>query len=296
MTEKRVWFITGAGRGMGVDIAQSALASGHAVVASGRNTEAVADAVGEADNLLVVELDVTSLASAGAAVQSAVDGFGRIDVLVNNAGNFHAGFFEELTPAQIEQQLTTSLVGPMNVTRAVLPVMRKQRSGNVVTITSTAGIVGQEFCSAYAASKFGLEGWMESLRFEVEPFGIRTTIVEPGFFRTTLLEKESTTYAELSIDDYAERTAQIRPTWEAMSGKQGGDPAKLAKALVTLVDEEQPPLRWAAGADAVEAVKRKANELLAQVDAYRDLSSSLAVDELEPDGTVRGPAKKAGDR
>ena len=139
----------------------------------------------------------------------------------------------------------------MNVTRAVLPVMRKQRSGNVVTISSTAGIVGQEFCSAYAAAKFGVEGWMESLRFEVEPFGIHTTIVEPGFFRTELLTKESTAYAELSIDDYAERTAQTRPAWEAMSGKQGGDPAKLAKALVTVVDQEQPPLRWVAGADAV---------------------------------------------
>ena len=281
MTDKQIWFITGAGRGMGVDIAKAALAAGNAVVATGRNPDAVIEAVGEADDLLVVELDVTSLASAEAAVRAAVERFGRIDVLVNNAGNFHAGFFEELTPQQIERQLTTSLVGPMNVTRAVLPVMRKQRSGNVVTISSTAGIVGQEFCSAYAASKFGLEGWMESLRFEVEPLGIRTTIVEPGFFRTTLLEKESTTYAELSIDDYAERTAQTRPAWEAMSGKQGGDPAKLAKSLVTLVAEEQPPLRWVAGADAVATVEQKANELLAQVDAYRDLSSSLAIDELE---------------
>ena len=210
-------------------------------------------------------------------MEAAVDRFGRIDVLVNNAGNFHAGFFEELTPEQIERQLTTSLVGPINVTRAVLPLMREQRSGTVVTITSTAGIVGQEFCSAYAASKFGVEGWMESLRFEVAPFGIRTTIVEPGFFRTTLLEKESTTYAELSIDDYAERTAQTRPAWEAMSGKQSGDPTKLAKALVTLIDDG-PPLRWVAGADAVATVEQKANELLAQVDAYRDLSSSLAVD------------------
>jgi NAD(P)-dependent dehydrogenase (short-subunit alcohol dehydrogenase family) len=279
MTDKKVWFITGAGRGMGVDIAQAALAAGHAVVATGRNTDAVADAVGEADDLLVVQLDVASLASAETAVEAAIDRFGRIDVLVNNAGNFHAGFFEELTPEQIERQLTTTLVGPMNVARTVLPVMRKQRSGNVVSISSTAGIVGQAFCSAYAASKFGLEGWMESLRFEVEPFGIRTTIVEPGFFRTTLLEKQSTTYAELSIDDYAERTAQTRPAWEAMSGKQSGDPAKLAKALVTVVDEEQPPLRWVAGADAVETVEQKARELLAQVDAYRDLSSSLAVDE-----------------
>jgi NAD(P)-dependent dehydrogenase (short-subunit alcohol dehydrogenase family) len=246
MADKRVWFITGSGRGMGVDIAQAALAAGHAVVATGRDTETVADAVGDADDLLVAELDITSLASAEAAVRAAADRFGRIDVLVNNAGNFYAGFFEELTPEQIERSVTTNLVGPMNVTRAVLSVMREQRSGNVVAITSTAGIVGQEFCSAYAASKFGVEGWMESLRFEVEPFGIRTTIVEPGFFRTELLTNESTAYAELSIDDYAERTAQTRPAWEAMSGKQGGDPAKLAKALVTVVDQEQPPLRWLA--------------------------------------------------
>jgi NAD(P)-dependent dehydrogenase (short-subunit alcohol dehydrogenase family) len=263
---------------MGVDIAQAALAARHAVLATGRNTETVADAVGDADDLLVTELDITSLASAQVAVQAAVDRFGRIDVLVNNAGNFYAGFFEELTPEQIERSLTTNLVGPMNVTRAVLPVMREQRSGNVVAITSTAGIVGQEFCSAYAASKFGVEGWMESLRFEVEPFGIRTTIVEPGFFRTELLTNESTAYADLSIDDYAERTAQTRPTWEAMSGKQGGDPAKLAKALLTVVDQEHPPLRWVAGADAVATVEQKANELLAQVDAHRDLSSLLAVD------------------
>jgi NAD(P)-dependent dehydrogenase (short-subunit alcohol dehydrogenase family) len=279
MTDKKVWFITGAGRGMGVDIAQAAHAAGHAVVATGRNPEAVADAVGEADDVLVVELDITNLASAEAAVEAAVGRFGRIDVLVNNAGNFYAGFFEELTTEQIERQIATNLIGPMNVARAVLPVMREQRSGNVVSISSTAGIVGQEFCSAYAASKFGLEGWMESLRFEVEPFGIRTTIVEPGFFRTELLTNESTAYADLSIDDYAERTARTRPAWEAMSGKQTNDPAKLAKALITVVDQEQPPSRWVAGADAVAAVEQKANELLVQVDAYRNLSSSLAVDE-----------------
>jgi NAD(P)-dependent dehydrogenase (short-subunit alcohol dehydrogenase family) len=279
MSDKKVWFITGAGRGMGVDIAQAALKAGHAVVATGRNTEAVADALGEADDVLVVELDITNLASAKTAVQAALERFGRIDVLVNNAGNFYAGFFEELTPEQIERQIATNLIGPMNVARAVLPAMRERRSGNLVAISSTAGIVGQEFCSAYAASKFGLEGWMESLRFEIEPFGIHTMIVEPGFFRTELLTNESTAYAELSIDDYAERTAQTRPAWEAMSGKQTNDPAKLAKALITVVDQEQPPLRWVAGADAVAAVEQKANELLAQVDAYRNLSSSLAVDE-----------------
>ena len=278
MADKKVWFITGAGRGMGVDIAQAALAAGHAVVATGRNTEAVAAAVGDADDLLVVELDITNLASAEAAVQATVDRFERIDVLVNNAGNFYAGFFEELSPEQVRAQIETNLLGPMNVTRAVLPVMREQRSGKVVTISSTAGVVGQAFCSAYAASKFGVEGWMESLRFEVEPFGIHTTIVEPGFFRTELLTKESTAYAELSIDDYAAQTAETRRAWEAMSGRQTNDPAKLANALLTVVDQEQPPLRWVAGADAVATVEQKANELLAQVDAYRELSSSLAVD------------------
>jgi len=279
MADKTVWFITGAGRGMGVDIAQAALAAGHAVVATGRNPDAVSRAVGDADDLLVIDLDITSPASAEAAVPAALDRFGRIDVLVNNAGNFFAGFFEELSPEQFEAQLTTNLLGPLNVTRAVLPVMRKQRAGHIVTLSSTAGIVGQEFCSAYAASKFGLEGWMESLRFEVEPFGIQTTIVEPGFFRTALLTSESTAYAALSIDDYAERTAQTRPAWEAMNGKQTNDPAKLAKALLTVVDQAQPPLRWVAGADAVATVEQKAHELLAQVDAYRELSSSLAVEQ-----------------
>src|SRR5436190_19405264 len=137
MADKRVWFITGAGRGMGVDIAQAALAAGHAVVATGRNPDAVANAVGETDDLLVVELDITSPASAEQAVQAASDRFGRIDVLVNNAGIFFAGFFEELSPDQFQAQLTTNLLGPCNVTRAVLPVMRKQRSGHVVTISST---------------------------------------------------------------------------------------------------------------------------------------------------------------
>jgi NAD(P)-dependent dehydrogenase (short-subunit alcohol dehydrogenase family) len=282
MSGKETWFITAAGRGMGVDIARAALNAGYTVVATGRNTEAVREAVGESDDLLIVELDITSIASAEAAVRAAFDRFGRIDVLVNNAGDFFAGFFEELSPDQVRAQIETNLFGPMNVTRTVLPVMRTQRSGKVISISSTGGIVGQAFCSAYAASKFGVEGWMESLRFEVEPFGIHTTIVEPGFFRTELLTKESTAYADLSVDDYAELTAQTRPAWEAMSGKQTNDPAKLAEALITVIDQEQPPLRFVAGADAVETVEQKAKELLAQVDAYRELSSSFAVDEPKP--------------
>src|SRR6266567_2006543 len=232
MTNRKVWFITGAGRGMGVDFVKAALAAGHAVVGTGRDPDAVARAVGDLDDLRVVKLDVTSRADAEAAVREAVDRFGRIDVLVNNAGTFDAGYFEELTPEQVERQLATSLLGPMNVTRAVLPIMRKQRSGHIISISSGAGLVGFEFCSAYAASKFGLEGWMESLRPEVEPFGIHTTIVNPGFFRTELLTRESTSYAELSIEDYAPRTAETRAWWEAQCGKEPGAPAKLAQALL----------------------------------------------------------------
>src|SRR6202022_3548380 len=204
MTNK-IWFITGAGRGMGVDIAKAALAAGHKVVATGRNTDKVAKALGKSADLLVVNLDITNPADAESAVKAAVDRFDRIDVLVNNAANFYAGFFEELSPEQIEQQLSTSLVGPMNVTRAVLPIMRKQGSGLIITISSTAGLIGFEFGTAYAASKFGLEGWMQSMQPEVEPFGINTITVNPGFFRTELLTEESTNFAERTIEDYDER-------------------------------------------------------------------------------------------
>jgi NAD(P)-dependent dehydrogenase (short-subunit alcohol dehydrogenase family) len=276
MTDKKVWFITGAGRGMGVDIATAALAAGHAVVATGRDPHRVRAALGAHDDLLVVKLDVTDPADVEDAVPAAVDRFGRIDVLVNNAGNFNAGFFEELSPEEFRAQIETTLFGPVDVTRAVLPVMRAQRSGLVVTISSTAGIVGQEFCTAYAASKFGVEGWMESLTPEVAPFGIRTMLVEPGFFRTELLSPESTKYAEATIEDYAERAAQTVAGWKSMNGQQAGDPAKLANALVRLATQDEPPLRFAAGADAVATVEQKAKGLLAQADAYRELSSNLA--------------------
>jgi NAD(P)-dependent dehydrogenase (short-subunit alcohol dehydrogenase family) len=279
MTDNKTWFITGAGRGMGVDFVKAALAPGHNVVATGRNPEAVANALGQADNLLVVKLDVTSTQEAEAAVMAAVDRFRGIDVLVNNAASFEAGFFEELTPEQIERQLAVSLIGPMNVTRAVLPVMRKQRSGHVVTISSLAGLVGFEYNTAYAASKFGVDGWMESLAPEVAPFGIHTTVVNPGFFRTELLTEESTNYAPATIEDYAERNEALRGLYGSMHGKQPGDPAKLARALLTIVDEEQPPFRFIAGADAIAQAEQKLAERQRQIDACRDLSTSLAFDE-----------------
>jgi NAD(P)-dependent dehydrogenase (short-subunit alcohol dehydrogenase family) len=279
MTDTKVWLVTGAGRGMGLDIANAALAAGHAVVATARNPGTVTAALAENDDVLAVKLDVTDPADAEAAVKAVVDRFGRIDVLVNNAGNFNAGFFEELSPEEFRAQIETTLFGPVNVTRAVLPVMRDQRSGLLVTISSTAGIVGQEFCTAYAAAKFGVEGWMESLTPELAPFGIRTMLVEPGFFRTELLTPESTKYAESSIEDYAERTKQTVTAWKSMNGQQGGDPAKLANALVQLASQEEPPLRFAAGADAIATVEQKARDLLAQADAYRELSGNLDYDD-----------------
>ena len=279
MSNKKIWFITGASRGMGVDFAKAALAAGNAVVASGRDSAAVSRVLGQSSDLLAVKLDVTSRADAEAAVRAAVDRFGRIDVLVNNAGTFDAGYFEELTPEQVERQLATSLLGPMNVTRAVLPVMRKQRSGNIISISSSAGLSGFEFGTAYAASKFGLEGFMDSLHAEVAPFGIATTIVNPGFFRTELLTEQSTNYAEPFIQDYDERRAKMLKFWKAQNGKQSGDPAKLARALITVASQEPPPRRFIAGADAIGTAEQKVADLKAQIEAFRGLSTSLAFDE-----------------
>src|SRR3954451_19455464 len=231
----QIWFVTGAGRGLGVDIAKAALAAGHAVVATARTAGSVTKALGEHDDLLAVDLDVTDPVAAQAAVAATVARFSRLDVLVNNAGSFQAGFFEEMPPEAFRAQIETTLFGPVNVTRAALPQLRAQRSGLVVTISSTAGIASPvEFTSAYAASKFGVEGWMEALAPEVAPFGIKTMLVEPGFFRTELLTPQSTQYAQPSIDDYAQRTKQTIEAWRGMNGKQGGDPAKLAAALVKL--------------------------------------------------------------
>jgi NAD(P)-dependent dehydrogenase (short-subunit alcohol dehydrogenase family) len=279
MSNRKIWFITGAGRGMGVDIVKAALAAGHAVVASGRDSGRVSKALGRSNDLLAVKLDVTSHADAEETVRAAVERFGRIDVLVNNAASFYAGYFEELTPEQMDRQLAASLIGAMNVTRAVLPVMRKQRSGNIISISSSAGLSGFEFGTAYAASKFGLEGFMDSLHAEVAPFGITTTVVNPGFFRTELLTEQSTNYAEPSIQDYDERRAKMLEFWKAQNGKQSGDPAKLARAIITIASQEPPPRRFIAGADAIGTAEQKVADLKAQIEAFRGLSTSLAFDK-----------------
>ncbi|MFE4612041.1 SDR family oxidoreductase [Streptomyces niveus] len=278
----KVILVTGAGRGLGTDIAREALVAGHQVIATGRRPEEVEKTLGgPQDNLLVTKLDITSLDDAEAAAQAAVDRFGRIDVLINNAGNFFAGYFEEITPDQMRRQIETNLFGPMNVTRAVLPILRKQRAGHIITLSSSAGLIGQEFCVAYAASKFGVEGWMESLRYDIEPYNIHTTVVEPGFFRTELLVDGSTIWPEPTIDDYAQRTTATVAAWKSMNGQQTGDPAKLARALLAIAGQSKPLQRFIAGADAIEGVTAKANELLAQADASRELGGNLGYDDTD---------------
>ena len=279
MTDPRTFLITGASRGMGVDFVRAALEAGHHVVATARNPDRVVAAVGSDEALLPVALDVTDEAAARAAVDAAVEQFGRIDVLVNNAGSFQAGFFEEVSPTQFRAQVETNFFGALNVTRAVLPVMRRQRSGHVVSISSTAGIVAGAGGSAYAASKFALEGWMEALHDEIAPFGLHATVVEPGFFRTDLLaEGDSTFWGDVEVPDYAEASAQTRELFRGMEGRQSGDPAKLARALLAVTGLDAPPVRFVAGADSVGGVVRKGELLVEQARAYPELSEHLDLD------------------
>ncbi|SDC52434.1 Short-chain dehydrogenase [Actinokineospora iranica] len=251
------------------------MAAGHRVVATGRRPDRVEQALGAHDDLLATRLDVTSPSDADAAVAAAVRRFGRVDVLVNNAGNSYPGYFEEIPPEHMRAQIETTLFEPMNFTRAGLPLMRGQRGGHIITISSIDGLAGLEFCAAYATAKFGVEGWMESLRHDVEPFGIRTTVVNPGLFRTEFLAEPSKTWPRPSTDDYAQRPAALLPAWQGKSGAQPGDPAKLAASLVTLADAADPPPRWIVGDDALATAEAKARQLLAQVEASRRSGSGL---------------------
>jgi NAD(P)-dependent dehydrogenase (short-subunit alcohol dehydrogenase family) len=279
LTDKKVWFITGAGRGMGVDIATAALAAGHAVVATARNPDTVTAAQGQDEDLLAVKLDVTDPADAQAAVQAAVERFGRIDVLVNNAGNFYAGFFEEITPQGLpgpgrDHPVRPHARHPRRPAGPARPALGPGGRDLLDRRHRRPGVL-HRLCRGQVRGR-GLD---RVACPEVAPFGIRTMLVEPGFFRTQLLSPESTNYAKASIDDYAERTSQTVAAWKAMNGQQGGDPAKLANALVQLASRDEPPRRFVAGADAVATVEQKAKDLLAQADAYRELSSHLGHDD-----------------
>jgi NAD(P)-dependent dehydrogenase (short-subunit alcohol dehydrogenase family) len=271
----KTWLITGAARGLGAAIAQAAVDAGDRVVVTGRRREALVETFGEeGDALLSLALDVTDAAQIAAAVETAVGRFGRIDVLVNNAGYGYLGLFEETRPQDARTQFDTNVFGLFEMTRAVLPVMRAQRSGHVFNVSSVGGMVGGASGAIYCASKFAIEGFSESIAQEVSPFGVHVTIVEPGFFRTDFLDASSVVYAADPIADYAQASAALREFYEARSHNQAGDPARLGQALVALANAENPPLRWAAGTDAVAMIEAKIAGLTTELEAWRDLSAS----------------------
>lgn len=271
----KVWLITGASRGLGVEFAKAALRAGDRVVATGRNAEVVNEALGtSSDQLLTVALDVTDAGQIKRAVDAAVAKFGTIDVLVNNAGYGHLGYFEEATDQDVRAQYETNVFGAFNVTRAVLPLMRAGRKGRIFNLSSAAGIRGTEFASLYCSSKFALEGFSEALAAEVAPFGIFVTIVEPGPFRTDFLTKESLRFGAHTISDYDDRRDRVRGGFETRSGQQPGDPVKLAEAVVRLAHEDKPPMRFVAGVFALGIAEKKLANVKTDLDQWRALSAA----------------------
>jgi NAD(P)-dependent dehydrogenase (short-subunit alcohol dehydrogenase family) len=273
----KTWFITGASRGIGAEIAKAALSAGDNVVATGRNREQLEKIYAAyRERVLAVELDVSLESQAEAAVAAALERFGRIDVVVNNAGYGQMGGFEEIDAQAIENQFATNLFGAFHVTRAVLPIMRCQRSGHIFNLSSVGGMLGFAGASVYCATKFALEGFSESLALEVADFGIRVTLVEPGFFRTDFLDGSSVRYGNRPVDDadYASRSAQWRETYEAHNHRQAGDPAKLGQALVRLAGEANPPLRYAAGSDALHGILGKLEQVRGEMEQWSELSRS----------------------
>jgi NAD(P)-dependent dehydrogenase (short-subunit alcohol dehydrogenase family) len=247
----KIWMITGSSRGLGLQIARTALEAGETVVATARRAATVTAALGDSERLLALPLDVTDASAASAAVNAAVERFGRIDVLVNNAGYGHFGPFEEATEQDVEEQFRVNIFGAMHVTRAVLPHMRSLRSGRIFNISSVAGIAGFSMSSLYCGSKFAMEGWSESLTMELEPLGIQVTAVEPGFFRTEFLAEESVRYIEARHPEYREGMAGMQTWLNGQHGKQGGDPARLAQVLLDLTRKKQQPMHLLMGGDAV---------------------------------------------
>ncbi len=270
----RTWFITGASRGIGLEIAKAALQNGDNVVATARKAADAVAALGEQEQVLALDLDVTVPAQIATAVEKAKARFGGIDVLVNNAGYGHIGIFEETADNDARVQFDTNVFGLFDVTRAVLPVMRAQRRGHVINLSSVAGIVGYAGASLYCASKFAVEGFSLSLADEVKPFGIDVTIVGPGFIRTDFLDPRSIRKVSEGVADYAELSAQIDGLM-AYSHHQPGDPVRLAQAVVQLASRPNPPRRFSAGSDAVQLVDAQLGKLKAELDADQALSSSV---------------------
>jgi len=259
----RTWFITGASRGFGSLIAERALRAGDAVIATARNPQDITDRLGEQPNLLAVRLDVTREDEAHQAVAAGIKRFGRIDVLINNAGFGVLGAVEETSASETERLFATNVFGLLNVTRAVLPHMRAQRSGRVINISSIGGYQAYMGWGVYGSTKFAVEGITEALHQELAPLGIQATVVEPGFFRTDFLDEQSLIKTRLELADYDETVGKMRAFAEAANHAQPGDPQKFAKAMLALVNAPNPPQRLALGSDTVARIEAK-NRLVAQ--------------------------------
>ncbi len=272
---RQVWLVTGANSGIGFGVAQAALQAGDRIVATGRNMGKLRAAFAgqETPDLALVRLDISDAAQAQPAVAEALARFGRVDVLVNNAGNSLLGNFEELSNADLEKQMATNFFGVVYVMRAVLPVMRQQRSGHIINISSVAGAAGLKHCAAYSASKFAVEGLSMAIAAEVERFGIKVTIVEPGFFRTNLIDPGNAHFADNTIEDYAAE-GSTRETWAAYDGTQQGDPARLGQALVKIAGMENPPKLFVAGSDALQVLTPVVEERLRAMRDNAELSKS----------------------
>jgi NAD(P)-dependent dehydrogenase (short-subunit alcohol dehydrogenase family) len=269
----RVWFVTGASRGFGRALAEAVLARGEQVVATGRG-EAFADEFAESHPAaLALRVDVTDRDQVRAAVEAGIDRFGRLDVVVNNAGYGHFGAIEELTEDELRRQFEVNLFGVVNVTRAALPQMRAQRSGHLVQMSSLNGIEGMVGGGYYCATKFAVEGLSESLAAEVAHLGIRVTIVEPGPHRTEFASERSARVAA-AIDDYAESVGAARAAFGGLDGNQPGDPARAAEAIIAAVDADQPPLRLPLGTMAITNIRAKLEGQLDELEAWRELSAT----------------------
>jgi NAD(P)-dependent dehydrogenase (short-subunit alcohol dehydrogenase family) len=272
-----VWFITGSSRGFGLEITRAALVAGHQVVATARNTETVRARFPDAgDALLTVALDVTDPQSIQAAVDAAVERFGRIDVLVNNAGTGLLAAVEESDDVAVRAVYETNVFGPLAVQRAALPVLRRQRAGHVINISSIVGFATAPGWGIYASTKFAVEGFTETLRIELAPLGIHVTLVEPGFFRTDFLDPASLHTGPDIIDDYAPTAGAMRAAAASLNHAQPGDPAKAARAIIEIAAAPEPPLRLPLGADTLQAFDAKLDTFRKEMDAWRHVA--LATD------------------
>jgi NAD(P)-dependent dehydrogenase (short-subunit alcohol dehydrogenase family) len=270
----KVWFITGASRGFGALITKEALAKGDAVVATARSPKTVTERFGKHPNLLAVALDVTNEAQAHEAAKAAIQRFGRIDVLVNNAGYGLLGAVEEASAREVEDIYRTNVFGVLNVTRAVLPHMRRQRSGRILNMSSVGGYRATQGWGIYSSTKFAVEALSEALAIELTPLGIHVTAVEPGYFRTDFLDGTSLSIMPTKIDDYATTSGAMREFAASVNHAQPGDPAKLAKVLVEFADALEPPVRLPLGSDTVAAIESKNAEMAVLVDKWRGTSVS----------------------